>query len=67
MSEWKPIETAPKDGMVMVCGKWDNGDVWYNFGNCLEVGGPYGDWDIDLDPTHWMPLPTPPQDDRHND
>lgn len=61
LSEWKPIETAPKDesdiilfqGRRVTFGSWDP--------RC----GAEGDWIVwDRDdyapPTHWMPLPEPP-------
>jgi hypothetical protein len=68
MSDWKPIETAPKDREIMIVrngkiriGKWD--DDRYN-----KKPRPY--WrdhqgrNIStmryLPPTHWMPLPEPP-------
>lgn len=65
MSEWQPIETAPKDG-TEVLGYWpravacspDAYDVvrWH--------GGEWRDrFDDDSKfsaPSHWMPLPAPP-------
>lgn len=73
MSEWQPIETAPKDGTA----------VW-----AIEDGAPHGltmphyvvvfwapsarysargfwqcaDRALVAQPTHWMPLPDPPKD-----
>ena len=71
MSEWQPIETAPKDGSsIIVCDSkigfvceacwWDS---WYSnknntgwmIANCDEEYGHY------IDATHWMPLPAPPK------
>jgi hypothetical protein len=65
MSDWQPIETAPKDGravllwipapagMVELC-YWNTAkdqDHW------LESCG----FRLQEQPTHWMPLPEPPQ------
>ena len=72
MSGWKPIETAPKDGTVILVGVWGfgpdiasaswNGKFWdmeiYGYEYC---GYEYcGDPEFS-DPTHWMPLPSPPE------
>jgi len=68
MTDWQPIETAPKDGTVV--------DLWADgrLANCLwerhlddhwrqqyseATGSSFGV--SDLLPTHWMPLPEPPQ------
>lgn len=67
MSDWRPYETAPKDGSRVL--------MWWS----LAAEGPHeailhwdaaagrgglwvgddGDWFI-LAPTYWMPLPDPP-------
>lgn len=59
-SRWQPIETAPKDGMVLVAGQWsDDGSWWRNIGHA-HCGVITGEWDDLTEPTHWMPLPEPP-------
>ena len=74
--EWQPIETAPKDDLVLL---YDNGAMrvgfWEN-GQWTQPAIPalrdeYGDYipptkgrlvlcDCLYQPTHWMPLPEPP-------
>jgi hypothetical protein len=71
--EWQPIETAPKDGTrVLVC---DTGiDRWVCSARAVSVGADShevvwlddADSFIDEQPTHWMPLPTPPNREQSN-
>lgn len=63
--EWKPIESAPRDdyedvllwsdGAALI-GYWD-GYAWCSFDT--SVANAYGD--LQRKPTHWMPLPEPPE------
>lgn len=98
MSEWLPIETAPRDGSIVllwapnardkcegdltytdcdvVVGRWQKSN-WHKTDENHE---PTGQWESDLvefevgwestgsytrhhaiKPTHWMPLPSPPE------
>lgn len=74
MSEWQPIETAPKDGTKILA--YDEGIIltaWTNDANEYQGGrgGPagwfsgqyrdhWGDYPVLDTPTHWMPIPAPP-------
>jgi hypothetical protein len=62
MSDWQPIETAPKDGTKILAWEFDDYTiVWWG----VSASGWYGwkfsdDW-ISCYPTHWQPLPAPPE------
>lgn len=83
MTQWQPIESAPKDGteiIVIHCTHYDAGlgtivdgpftasfcnDEWQSSWDGEEVAE-YMDWSGTdyksiMDPTHWMPLPSPPE------
>ncbi len=75
--EWKPIETAPKDGVmklltngtVVFVGCWVEWDAklrgWTQY-RCVTGRGyntalPADTWPLSVIPTHWMPLPPLPE------
>ena len=73
MSEWKPIETAPKDGRWFLAGMATEYDVvggatfWagtarfeYDYDTAPEIMFADGYYGPTIYPTHWMPLPTSP-------
>jgi hypothetical protein len=71
MGEWRPISTAPKDGTIIVlaqrydvvAGRWDSAEneryPWRFLDNTID--GLNGYEEGARGPTHWMPLPEPPQ------
>ena len=68
---WQPIETAPKNRVILVWGRyWSDEQGWMPEPrmaqwDSLAFGG---SWVVDyrypfsVRPTHWMPLPAPPAD-----
>ena len=72
MSEWQPIETAPKDGTTVLL--YCQGSFLPGPAPFMQAGA-WGFWhsgnpnhqrdcwiaDEPVDPTHWMPLPEPPE------
>ena len=68
MTEWQPIETAPKDGSAIL--SWPTGSMfkddtfsyvvrWCGWRECwIEAAGEEYQG---FEPTHWMPLPPPPK------
>ena len=76
-NQWQPIETAPKDGTEVDL--WGVNHLHYNkigvrlnniaWGRVTDwIGREYEDWQTgrgeDFEPTHWMPLPQPPEQDQ---
>ena len=66
MSEWQPIETAPRDETPVLLFIPDVGMVVGDF--AVAAFAPAGEWFECYNseglapnkPTHWMPLPEPP-------
>lgn len=57
LNQWQDISTAPKDGFHIILGhKNQPSEVGYWLDD--EDG-----WECSFEPTHWMPLPAPPNDD----
>lgn len=65
--QWRPIETAPKDGTPILL--WN--PTWYQDKGGMCVGlwstvSPAGWYAVEhamhIDPTHWRPLPPPPKE-----
>ena len=69
MIDWQPIETAPKDGRILVYGGTLENDLRgkepsgialvYAETLCVADTCYYDAWIVE--PTHWMPLPEPPE------
>ena len=77
MSEWQPIETAPRDGTPVLL--WDLWSPWKELPCNVVVARwfineKFTYWQLvdsatadeypgnnAIDPTHWMPLPEPPK------
>ncbi len=49
-SKWLPIESAPKDGRPIL--------LWHKGWHCICLGRRLDNYEPQ--PTHWMPLPSPP-------
>jgi len=63
--EWQPIETMPKDGALVLL-SYSTGEGPFNWSMATgKHNGVYittnHDNPISFIPTHWMPLPAPPQ------
>lgn len=58
---WQPIETCHEPSLTNVL-VWDGYEVtvaWQCDGKWTDALT--GDWAETVEPTHWMPLPAPPQ------
>ena len=67
-TEWRPIETAPKDGTLILSwnGEWIEIAMWQrpNAINPPMWRGAHCGVSHISQPTHWLPLPQPPGDDH---
>lgn len=73
MSEWQPIETAPRDGTAVLLyepdcwmhpvwvAQWERGGTYYREGWRCFVAADGEEVLHPEKPTHWMPLPEPPE------
>lgn len=63
--KWQPIETAPKDGSVILCAWFDDDGTTYAIAGWYEPGIAdlcwYDQYDDAICPTHWLPLPPAPE------
>lgn len=70
MTDWQPIDTAPKDKRLLV---WSGQEIyaahWAQHpvtGDEAWIVAQWGDGDQALvKPTYWAPLPEPPRDSSH--
>jgi hypothetical protein len=66
---WQPIATAPKDGTRIIGSDGDRVDIYqWEAQSYHKRPSPYWErsfhpvyYDRQQQPTHWMPLPEPPQ------
>lgn len=62
--KWRSIETAPKDGtlLLLYAKSGDNYHMRTGYYNDAPRLGNYPKWrwELTIEPTHWMPLPKPP-------
>lgn len=71
-SEWRSIETAPKDGTRVLL--WIVSESPYHEDHAMPGVGHWTEWNGGGwvrwhrgTPTHWMPLPEPPKPEREDD
>lgn len=59
--EWQPIETAPRDGSIILLHEMGRVAAGYlrESSNDIWVEPDFGN-DLHINPTHWIPLPSPP-------
>ena len=64
MSAWQKIETAPRDGTLILVWRKSNNELGYDHLRLSVDYFKHGAWwesRRDMPPTHWMPLPPPPE------
>lgn len=63
MTEWKDIDSSPKDGSEFLCWGPEDDDFFEGFGVCKIIDGDIYEGEEYREPqyyTHWMPLPESP-------
>lgn len=62
MSEWQPMETAPKDGSTFLIFEQCEGMSAIATGSWSPAAAAFvDDAGLWMSATHWMPLPEPPK------
>lgn len=62
MNDWLPIQSAPKDGTLIILGWMDSVDVGSSLGGDFSPDqNDHGSWFL-TQPTHWQPMPDPPKE-----
>lgn len=64
--QWKPIQTAPKDGTITLLLFEEDGNFFPVTAAWDEEFGEWSSLDYGSapnNPTHWMPIPDPPRDE----
>jgi hypothetical protein len=69
-AKWRPIESAPKDGTIILISGYvgnrpESGERFVVSAMWWDESGGWKDDALSTDfypPTHWMPLPNPPQE-----
>jgi hypothetical protein len=65
--EWRPIETAPKNKVILISLRRKHGSrvvlraCWYGENELDPAESEHGEG-LRGDPTHWQPLPPPPKE-----
>jgi hypothetical protein len=64
MSNWRPIETAPKDGTEVIAASVhtvrERPRVWHVYLTAWDAAGWVTSRGGAAEPTHWIPCPEPP-------
>ena len=58
MTDWQPIETAPRNGREVVCKNARGGEFYAHYNE--DDGAWYDRTLAERDPVRWKPLPAPP-------
>ena len=61
LPEWRPIETAPKDGVFVLITDGDVVQIGYYEDHLTAWRSDADQCRLWSDPTHWQPLPAPPE------